>query len=347
MRTFRSVDTDGSVLEGLEEVQVVVHRIIMATGDFCSHEAGKHFLGPYIFKPLQRDKVAKPEVGRLVGDDLHTCQLILLGGMLLKEHTTFAQLDGSRMLHAAKLVVGQDHQSELLERTGDAGVTFHPFDRLSDLVEYLVELCHLSGVGLAIECTDGLTLTTASLLVEVASHEGIKIGGQLTDIVAGHRLPSVGHVERSHEDRSEVGLVEAGEHRTGQVGHEEDVHIFLVAVQGLVKTRKTDLYLVLSFLQHLHRNDDMLILIGSLHGTALLLLAGEDITGAVVVALEIEHQILPHLQVEPDDGFSCYPLIRIGRNVKCQVIDDITDVCFSVVGELFGDAFGKHLGMCV
>ena len=248
MRAFRTVDTDGGILVGLEEIQVVVYRVVMAAGNLRGHEAGQYLLGPYVLKPFHRYEVAKPQVGSLMGYQFHTCQLVLLGSVLLEEHAAVAQLDGTRVLHAAELVVGQDHQTVLLEGACDARVAFHPFYRLSHFVEHLVELCHLVGISLPIKGADGLTLTSAGLLVEVSGYERIKIGGQLTDIVAGHRLPTVGHIECGHEDGSEIRLVEAGEHRTCQVGHEERIHIVFVAVQGLVETRKVQFDFVLSFL---------------------------------------------------------------------------------------------------
>ena len=251
-----------------------------------------------------------------MGNQLHTRQFVLLGGMLLKKHPTVAQLNGTRMLHTAKLVAGKDHQPIFLEGVGDTRIAFHPFQRLTDLIKHLIELCHLRGISLAVECTDGLTLTAAGLLVEVSGHEGIEVGGQLTSIAARHRLPSCRCPKRGHEDRSEVGLVEAGERGTCQVWYEKGVHIILVAVQSLVETREVDLDLVLSLLQRLHRHDDMLILIGSLYGATFLLLAGINVTDTVVAALEIKHQILPHFQVEPDDGFTCDPVVQIRRDVE-------------------------------
>ena len=53
MCTLRTVNTDGSILVGLDEVQVVVYRVIVATGNLRGHEIGKHLLGPYILEPLQ------------------------------------------------------------------------------------------------------------------------------------------------------------------------------------------------------------------------------------------------------------------------------------------------------
>ena len=248
MRAFRTVDTDSGILVGLEEIQVVVYRVVMAAGNLRGHEAGQYLLGPYVLKPFQRYEVAKPQVGSLMGYQFHTCQLVLLGSVLLEEHAAVAQLDGTRVLHAAELVVGQDHQTVLLEGTCDTRVAFHPFYRLSHFVEHLVELCHLVGISLPIKGADGLALTAAGLLVEVSGNEGIEVGRQLTDIVAGHRLPAVGHIECGHEDGSEIRLVEAGEHRACQVGHEDGIHIVFVAVQGLVETRETQLDLVLSLL---------------------------------------------------------------------------------------------------
>ena len=61
----------------------------------------------------------------------------------------------------------------------------------------------------------------------------------------------------------------------------------------------------------------MLILIESLRGaTLILLLTGKVVAGAVEVALEVEHQVFSHLQVEPDDRLTGNPLIAIGGDVE-------------------------------
>ena len=65
-------------------------------------------------------------MSRLMGDELQTTQFLFLGGISLEEDTAVTELDGTRMFHAAKLVVGQEHQPVFLERTGNAGVALHP-----------------------------------------------------------------------------------------------------------------------------------------------------------------------------------------------------------------------------
>ena len=130
-----------------------------------------------------------------MGDEFQSGSLLLLGGILLKEDAAVVHLDGSRVLHAAELIARQHHHAILLEGTGDAGIALHPFQGLGSLVGHLVELCHLVGVGLAVENAHGATVVDGGLLLEVACDEGIQIGGELADVIACHGLPAVGHLE--------------------------------------------------------------------------------------------------------------------------------------------------------
>ena len=140
MRTFCTVGIDGSGLERLDEIQVVIHLTVLPTGDLRGHETGEYLIGPEVVEPFQGYQAAKPQMGRLVGNQFHACQLIFLSGILLQEDLMGIVLDGSRMLHAAIRIVGQDHHTIFLEGAGDTGVAFHPFHGLGSLVEHLVEL---------------------------------------------------------------------------------------------------------------------------------------------------------------------------------------------------------------
>ena len=245
MGALRTVDGDGAGLIGPDEVQVVIHLIILATGNLGSHETGQHLFRPYILEPLGRYQITKPQVGCLVGNQFCTTELLLLGSELIEEDTTVAQMDGTWVLHTAKLIAWQDDESELLtERIGDARITFHPLQGSSGLVEHLVELGHLLRIGLTIEGTHGATIACTSLLLEVSCHERVEVGGQRTTAVAGHGLPSVWGFDVRQISCSQIRLVEAGIDGAGMIGHEQGVHIVLMTVQRLVVTGEVQLDLV-------------------------------------------------------------------------------------------------------
>ena len=210
--TLCTVDGDGLGLIGLDEVEGVVHLIILATGNLGCHEVGEDLLGPYILEPLGCYEVAEPEVSRLVCDELGACQELLLGGILLEEDPAGVELDGSRVLHATELIAGDEYDAILVgEGVGNACIAFEPLQGCGSLVEHLVELCHLLRVGLAVEGAHLAAVARGGLLVEVTCHEGVEVGGQWAATVAGHGLPAVGHVELRQVAGPEVGLVEAWE----------------------------------------------------------------------------------------------------------------------------------------
>ena len=61
------------------------------------------------------------------------------------------------------------------------------------------------------------------------------------------------------------------------IGHEERVHIVLMAIQCLVKTGKTEFYLIGSCNQKFRRNHDVLVSVSTLNGLALSPFACNDI----------------------------------------------------------------------
>ena len=179
----------------------------------------------------------------------------------------------------------------------------------------MVELCHLVGIGLTEENTHRTALADGSLLLELTSDEGIKIGGKLADVVTCHRLPPLWHLERGNEDGPEVGLVETREGGACEVWHEEGVHIVFIAVQGLVVGRKVQFNLVVALQHRSHRDDDMFVFVNNLCGTTLFLLV-PDVAGAVEASREVEHHILWRFQVEGNNGLALHFLSRIGRDVE-------------------------------
>ena len=118
----RPVNGDGIGLVGFDEVKVVVNLRVLGflalrkEGLSCHlrcHEIGKHLFGPDVLKPSQRHHVAEPQVGCLMRNELAPSQSLFLRGGLVEEETSVAELYGSRMFHASKLVARQDDHAVL------------------------------------------------------------------------------------------------------------------------------------------------------------------------------------------------------------------------------------------
>ena len=146
------------------------------------------------------------------------------------------------------------------------------------------------------------------------------------------------HVQRRDEGASQIWLVEAGEGRVGLVRHKYRVQIVLVAVQGLVLTGKVDFHHIGALLHKLLWQHNMLFL--ESHRALLLVVDGAS---AVESPLEVEHDFTLLLQVKGDDGLACHGCLHICGDVECQVITDVADVGFTLVGKCFRNAFGQLL----
>ena len=86
----------------------------------------------------------------------------------------------------------------------------------------------------------------------------------------------------------------------------------------------------------------MLVLIGCLEGDCIelglfLVLGDNGLAVAVELSLEVEDDVLSLLHVEADDGSTRDLLVHVGRDVKRQVIDDVTDVGLTVFCEFLRD----------
>ena len=333
---LRAVCRDSLGLIGLDEVESVIHLIILTAGDLRCHEVGKHLLGPYILKPFWGYEVTKPEVSSLVGNEFGTCQQFLLCGVFLKENPAGIELDGAWVLHTAKLIVGDEHDTVFVGKgVCNTCIAFQPFQGGGSLVKHLVELCHLLRVSLAVECAHLASVAGRGLLIEVSCYEGIEISGQRAAAVAGHRFPAVGHVELCQIAGPEIRLVEAWEHRTGFVGHEDRVHIVLLAIQRLVETGEAQLNLVFSRLEIFLRDDNVFVFVSGESLAALTFLTSIDVIGTVETTLEVEHHISLLFQLEGDDVLTRHLLVDVGRNVETEVIQHVGDVGIPIVSQQF------------
>ena len=104
--TFCTVNGDCRCLVGFEEIQVVVDICERSPDYLRGHEIGHHLLCPDILKPLQRHKVAKPEMGCLMGNELHARHFLFLRGISFQKDAAVVHLDGSWVLHATELITG-------------------------------------------------------------------------------------------------------------------------------------------------------------------------------------------------------------------------------------------------
>ena len=57
-----AVGAEGTHLITFQEVEVVVDVGKLLSGNLCSHEIGKHLLGPHVVEPAHGDHVAKPQM---------------------------------------------------------------------------------------------------------------------------------------------------------------------------------------------------------------------------------------------------------------------------------------------
>ena len=239
------------------------------------------------------------------------------------------------MFHTSELITWQNHKTIFLERTLDTCIALHPFQRLSNLIEDLLQLQHLRWIGLTIECTNLTSVTIGGLLLEVACHKGIKIGGNGVTAIAGHRLPTFRHIQLGLKPCPQVWLVEAREYRTGMIRHEDSIEIITIAVQGIIVTDKLEGKFDVTDLQIFKGNDDMFVLIG--HRTFFLTnlhLSGE-------LTLEVENDIVLTIEVKSDSGFAQHFLLGIGGNVEGQIVFYIADGRLTTLSELFGYALFK------
>ena len=86
----------------------------------------------------------------------------------------------------------------------------------------------------------------------------------------------------------------------------------------------------------------MLVLIGCLEGHCLelglfLILRHNGGAFAVELSLEVEDDVLHLLHVEADDGTTRHFLVLVGRDIKRQVVDHVTDVGLTVFSEFLRD----------
>ena len=62
----------------------------------------------------------------LVGNEIQSRKLFVGRRILREEYLVIGELDAPRVLHAAKLVARQHHETILFEGVGDARVLLHP-----------------------------------------------------------------------------------------------------------------------------------------------------------------------------------------------------------------------------
>ena len=370
-----AVGGKGGQIVGFEEVDVVVDVGKLLVGDFVGHEICKDFLRPHVVEPAHGDEVAKPQMGGLVGNEVEAVHLFIGRGVLAQEDRLVAQLDAAGVLHAAKLIPGEDDESMLLKGLADAGVVFHPAQGQSGLVEDDGQLGDLRGVGLAVEDGDFTAVALGGLLLEPPCGEGEQIGGEgvaesetagfpaILCLTCGQCRdffflrhggvadggPLLGQGERQFIAGLDVGLVETGEGAAGMVGDEQGVHVVGIAVECLVVTDKPYGYLILAFRREKSTgNDDVLVA-----DFRLQLLAVDD-NRLFDAALEVELQRLclglfallafPH---KMDFHRAGHGGLGTGRQVEGQMVGHVAHLVDTGLGECMTHAGGdRHFRTC-
>ena len=307
-----------------------------------------------------------------MGYQLQAVELLVGRGMLAQEDALVVELDGTGMLHAAELIARQHHEAEFLEGIGYAGIVFQPPQRQGHLVEDGLQLCHLLRVGLTVEGFHLAAVACGGRALEASGGEREQIGGQQVGLLELYRRasvgshlaqlgpvadgpPSVGNIQGELEGGFQVGLVEAGEHTAGMVGHKERVEIVVVAVERLVAAPEVEVHRVAhTHVQELFLYDDVLVGEGGKRRYLLLflfvgVLLGED--GAapvelVALTLEVEHHIALAVPPEADGGMPPHQAAPVGRNGELQVVFYSAQLGGALLGQFERHPFSEYIGMC-
>ncbi len=85
---------------------------------------------------------------------LCTAELLRTRGIFSEKYGIVIIECRARMLHAAKLEAGKNHEVIFCKRVGDSGVVFKLFERAFDLGEDLIKLLQTVRVCFAVVCAD-------------------------------------------------------------------------------------------------------------------------------------------------------------------------------------------------
>ena len=102
----------GGGVVGEQESQVVVDLGKARVHDLRGHEVGHHLLHPDIIKPAHGHQVAEPHVRGLVGDHAGAPEQLVLRRRVVEHQAGGVVEDGARVLHAAELEGGDQHEIE-------------------------------------------------------------------------------------------------------------------------------------------------------------------------------------------------------------------------------------------
>ena len=334
MRALRAVDGKGKGVVVLEEIELVVDMWKLVGSHLRGHEVGEDLLCPHIVKPAHRHQIAKPHVGRLVRDELEATQLVVLGRLGTQEDGTGVELYRPRMLHATKLIARENDKVVFGEGIGNAGIVLQPADRPCGLSKALVELLHLLGIGLSIECVHCPAVDGGRFALKLTRGKGEKVGGdRMLGIGTRDIVPPLGEGELEREKSLEVGLVETGEDATRIGWDKERIEIVVMAVEGGVATRKLQFNTVGTLAKQTFRDDNMLLLHPRLR-------EAKPIDGRLPRerSCEVEDEVALAGPMEKDRSLAGHPLCSLGRDVEAKQITDIRDFATALLGKRMGDA---------
>ena len=277
-------------------------------------------------------------MSRLVGNQFHAFEFLLFRGIVVEQQSCLIDLEGAWMFHTTVRIVGQDGQTILLKRTFDTRIALHPFHGFYNIAEDDVQLCHLLWIRLTIEGTDGVAIAYSCLFLEFSCYKRIEIDGYRVAAIAKYCLPSFGHVECGGKPCPDVGLVETREDSRSLIRQEYGIQKLFLTVECFVGAGKVDFHDVETLFQQFCCQQDMLVFVGSL--TFLFIV---DRAGARETTLEVEYNIILFQKIECNHSLTRYRCLGIRRNVECQVIGNITNVRFTLLGEFLRNAFFRHL----
>ena len=186
-----TVRVHGGGIMTLDEHQVVVQIRKLLPRYLVSQQIGEYLFGPNVVKPLHRHHIAEPHVGCFVSDEVQSGQFLVGCGTGPQEDGVGIELNGTRMLHAAKLIAGQDDTAVLFEWEGDACVVLHPSQRQCNLVKHRLQLGCLLRISLAVKQFQRATVPFSHHTLKTSRRERDEISGHGTLGATRHRLVSL------------------------------------------------------------------------------------------------------------------------------------------------------------
>ena len=281
---LRAIFRIGSWLMPQQKAQLVIDFGKRGIDNLGSHKIGKNFLKPYVVEPVHGHQIAKPHVGRFVGDQAGATQFLVFCRIFIQHQAGFAVKNRADVLHTAILKAGHEGKIEFGKRQFDSGIIFHPLNGMDVQVKNAGQVAlYLGLVGFAVKHGHAAAIAGLGCFLKFARTKGKHIGAEgfggfevqlfAASIFASfvqrpiaHGFPVGRNIQMQGITGFQIGLVKTGKYRGGSVRNHQCVQIICAAVERLVAGFKTDLYLV---------------------GTNFQLFGGKDKMALTVLALDL------------------------------------------------------------